>query len=66
MQTLGCLFELLPNPLADLLVRLILVPVVLIVVTPWVLIKAFFGDDEYLQNARNGYQSVIESWTRIG
>jgi hypothetical protein len=66
MESLGCLLELLLTPLVDFLVRLILLLVVLIVATPGVLIGALFGSEAYLQNVRNGYQSVIEFWAGLG
>lgn len=65
MDTLGCLLDLLPNPLVDFLLRLVLLPVVLILATPVVMVQAAYGSGEYFQNVRSRYQSIIDYWVAL-
>jgi hypothetical protein len=51
--------------LLDLLVRVVLLPVTLALATPFVLVWALFGPEEYRDNVRNGYAAVADVYFRI-
>lgn len=66
MEGLGCLLELLFEPLLWFVVWVILLPVTLVLATPGVLFLAFFGQGDYLTNVSQGYGRVVKFWERLG
>lgn len=66
MEGLGCLLELLFEPLLWFVVWVILLPVTLVLGTPGVLFLAFFGQSDYLTNVSEGYRRVVAFWERLG
>lgn len=66
MGAWGCLFELFFEPLVWLVFYVLLLPVSLVLMTPFILIRAPFGPCNYAANVKNGYADVLAWWGRVG
>lgn len=66
MEGWGCLLELFAEPVLWFLMYVVLLPVTLVLATPWVLLRALFGPDTYPENVKAGYDGILHWWERVG
>lgn len=62
MAILGCLLEILLEPFVLLLCWVVLLPVLLLLLTPPVLIASLIGPGSYGCRVRGRYAAVIQWW----
>lgn len=56
------IIEILARLICALLLFLFLLPIFILVATPYVIIGGAFSDQPYINAVKNGYDSTIENW----
>ncbi len=49
----------------QIIIEIILLPLSLILLTPFILVFGFFGKNKYLQNIKESYGKIIKWWKKL-